>query len=596
MPKKLTHDEFVEEIKLINPRLKIIGRYVNNKTKIECQCLDCCEKLFIQPSYIKSSKGGHVCKDKIRTGNNSKSHEKFVKELHDINADIQVVGEYIKAQEKIECVCKICNHTWYPFAYSLLQGQGCPKCGVVKRTEKRKKSYDDFIKELNEINKNIIVIGKYVDYNTKIKCECKVCGNIWLPTPKALLRGSGCPICAIQKNADNLRKTHEEYVNELIENNISLRPIEQYIDSRTSILHKCLHCSSEHKYAPNDVLRRKYCTICQGNDLVVKYGVNSLWDTNPEIAEMLVNKEDGEIYSYKSTKKCNFICPNCRSLVKNKQIQYVVKHGLPCQKCSDGISYPMKFICCMFNQLNIEYDTEVTFNEWSFMLDDYIYKPRYDIVFRNYIVEVDGGFHKKEYSKKGRTIEEIKYIDNQKDILALNNGYKMIRIDCCESDMEYIKNNVLSSELNNMFDLSKINWIECHKYAISSKVKEVCDYWNQLENPSVTQVFTDLKMPRITVQRWLKKGALAGMCDYDPKREHLKNSKSTKNKKRKSVICLSTNKVYESISNAEKETGISASSISCNCIGKTKFAGRDKITGIKFQWLYYEDYLKNITS
>ena len=590
MPKKLTHDEFVEKAREINPSLKITSKYINSKTNINCECLRCGEKISIQPSYIISS-GGHICKDKRKTCKPCKTHEQFKTELYEINKDIELLSEYTKAQEKIKCKCLICENIWSPKACSLLMGQGCPECAKVKRSNKRRKPYETFIKELNDKNKDVIIIGEYVNSHTKTQCKCNACNNIWYTTPDILLRGSGCPVCAIKKNADNLRKTHEEYVNELIRDNISLRPIEQYIDSCTPILHKCLNCNSEHTYVPNDVLRRKYCSVCQGSDLVVKYGVNSLWDTNPEIAEILEDKENGKIYSYKSTKKCNFICPNCNSLVKGKQIQYVVKHGLPCQRCSDGISYPMKFMCCMFNQLNTEYDTEVIFNEWSFMLDGYMYKPRYDIVFGNYIVEVDGGFHKKEYSKKGRTIEEIKYIDNQKDILALNNGYKMIRIDCCESDMEYIKNNIISSDLNNIFDLSKIDWIECHRYAISSKVKKVCDYWNQLNEPSVTKVFTDLKMPRITVQRWLKRGALAGMCDYNPVDEGNKYREQIYKKNRKSVICLNTNKIYESLTKASKETGINLSTISNNCCGKVLYAGKDK-NNEKLYWMYYEDYLK----
>lgn len=387
------------------------------------------------------------------------------------------------------------------------------------------------------------------------------------------------------------RKTHEEYITDLIKNNISLRPIESYINSATPILHKCLDCGAIRKYIPNDVLRRKHCTICQGNDLVVEYGINSLWDTNPEIAEMLEDKEEGKIYSYKSTKKTNFICPNCYSLVKNKKIQYVVKHGLPCQKCSDGISYPMKFVTCMFNQLNVSYETEVVFNNWIFDFHGRDYKPRYDIVFSKYIVEVDGAIHMKKHSKSTMPIEDIKYIDFNKDQLAIKNGYEMIRIDCYNSNQDYISNNILNSKLNDIFDLSKIDWLECHKYAISSKVKEVCDYWNKLETPSVTQVFTDLKMPRITVQRWLKQGSLIWMCNYNAYEEGMKNRKKTKIKNCRSVICLNNKKRYISSIEAAKTYKISSSTISVACSGKCKYAGKTN-TGERLVWMYYDEYIK----
>jgi len=44
--------------------------------------------------------------------------------------------------------------------------------------------------------------------------------------------------------------------------------------------------------------------------------------------------------------------------------------------------------------------------------------------------------------------------------------------------------------------------------------------------------------------------------------------------------------------NGMKITGISESSISSNCTGKSKSAGIHPITGEKLHWMYLEDYLK----
>lgn len=589
MPRRLTHEEFVEKAKKINPTLKITGTYINSKTNIECQCLECGKKVFIQPGYITSNKG-HICKSKIKPSKQCKSHEVFVKELFEKNPNIKVVSKYTKAIEKIDCECKICGHIWSQVAYAVLYNGYCPEC---EKTNSLKNKRESFISELSLVNPNVKIIGDYINNHTKLECECKICGNVWSTIPDCLLRGKRCLKCANTENGIKLRKTHEQYVSELVDKNICLRPLEKYIKSSVPIMHKCLKCGTKRKYTPNDVLRRKHCTICQGSDLVVQYGVNSLYDTNPEVVLMLADKELGKCYSYKSTKKVDFICPNCNTLVKNKRINYVTKHGLSCPKCSDGISYPMKFVMCLFNQLNVQYDTEVIFDGWTFDFNGYEYKPRYDIVFDKYIIEVDGEVHIKQHSKSKMPIEDIQYIDENKDNLAYQHGYQMIRINCYQSDMNYIKNNILQSELNNILDLSTIDWLECHKYAISSKVKEVCDYWNKLDNPSVTQVFTDLKMPRITVQRWLKQGALAGMCNYNAYEESMKNRRSTKIKNCKSVICLNTKKVYISVSEAGRSNNLSGSTITNACNGKSKHAGKDKNTGEWLRWMYYEDYLKS---
>lgn len=51
---------------------------------------------------------------------------------------------------------------------------------------------------------------------------------------------------------------------------------------------------------------------------------------------------------------------------------------------------------------------------------------------------------------------------------------------------------------------------------------------------------------------------------------------------RKKVICMETQKIYDSITDASKDTNISISNISTCCSGKTKTSG-------KFHWRYYEE-------
>ena len=58
----------------------------------------------------------------------AKTHLNFVGELMKINPYIKVLGEYTSSHTPIECRCMLCNYTWYPRPYSLLNGGGCPNC------------------------------------------------------------------------------------------------------------------------------------------------------------------------------------------------------------------------------------------------------------------------------------------------------------------------------------------------------------------------------------------------------------------------------------------------------------------------------------
>lgn len=58
------------------------------------------------------------------------------------------------------------------------------------------------------------------------------------------------------------------------------------------------------------------------------------------------------------------------------------------------------------------------------------------------------------------------------------------------------------------------------------------------------------------------------------------------------VICLTTNKIFETIKSAGKEYGIKSTSRICQvCKGVYDYAGK-LADGTKLKWMYYEDFLK----
>ena len=65
----------------------------------------------------------------------------------------------------------------------------------IKKGPKRK-THEDFCKEMLAINKNIEIIGRYVLSTKKVQCKCRICGNTWEAFPSNLLKGKGCPVCS----------------------------------------------------------------------------------------------------------------------------------------------------------------------------------------------------------------------------------------------------------------------------------------------------------------------------------------------------------------------------------------------------------------
>lgn len=114
------------------------------------------------------------------------------------NPNIILVSAYQGTEKPIKCFCKECNNTWIshrPIDLFKRSG-GCPYCAEAKRWERRRKSHDDFVKDLFHINPNITVVGKYLGAHKYIRCKCNIDGCEWESYACNLLNGSaGCPIC-----------------------------------------------------------------------------------------------------------------------------------------------------------------------------------------------------------------------------------------------------------------------------------------------------------------------------------------------------------------------------------------------------------------
>ena len=71
--------------------------------------------------------------------------------------------------------------------------------------------------------------------------------------------------------------------------------------------------------------------------------------------------------------------------------------------------------------------------------------------------------------------------DELKYNLALRNGINpqnYISIDCSFSEKEFISKNILNSRLNEIFDLSNINWNKCDELGFKNIVKQFCEMFN----------------------------------------------------------------------------------------------------------------------
>lgn len=351
--------------------------------------------------------------------------------------------------------------------------------------------------------------------------------------------------------------THNEFLNNLLVANIKYVPIDEYKGRNKKIRFQCFN-NPEHIFEamPSNILNGTGCPYCARKKIFT--GETDMATTDPEMASMLFDIELGKRLSSWSDEITDWVCPKCGNIITSR-IHKVKQYGLKCSVCNDGISIPEKFLSSMLLQLEIKYKHDIPF-KWS-------NKKRYDfyIPSMNIVIEAHGMQHyEKGFDSAGgkRTVDEEKSNDKYKMELALNNGINdYIVIDCRYSNMLYIKNSIISSKLNEIFDLSIVDFCKCWEMSQNSIIPEIALLYNKGEH--ITEIASKFNIHYGTVIKYLKRATDIGLCKYEQHKNAYRESKR--------IICVETRKIYNSISNV-CEDGYDRSYVSNCCNNKCETA------------------------
>lgn len=325
------------------------------------------------------------------------------------------------------------------------------------------------------------------------------------------------------------------------------------------------------------------CPCCHGRATVVN--INSIVadkNTHWMIPFFQGGYDEAKKYNQNSGVKISPICPHCNNII-NKRVainSINTYKGVRCT-CGDKISYGEKFLNSLLNQIGIKFTSQLskTKFKWcgSYKFDFYFQYNKH-----KYIVEVNGMQHYTGGFERcgGKDLRVEQERDKVKKELALSNGIDhYIELDCRYSNLEYIKNSIINSKLNEVLNLDSVDYFKCEEFALGNLVKEVCCYWKINEGlVSTTNVSKVFNIDRSTSVKYLKKGAKLGWCNYDVQAEIEKGRKKlNRNGKmveifKEGVSCG----VFESMSEIERYgkellgEEFNHSNISAVCLGKRK--------------------------
>lgn len=369
--------------------------------------------------------------------------------------------------------------------------------------------------------------------------------------------------------------TNEEFqkrLKELRENGIDVFSNDVYTGSHKDI---DFYCSKGHRWPamPVNVFHKGCgCPYCSGRYPIV--GKTDLWTTHPEVARLLVNQNEGHLYSAHSETETGFVCPDCGSIII-KKIRKVTDGGLACKVCSDGISYPNKFARELLNQLcigNVEYEYSP---QW---LRPYHYDNYFELNDKKYVLEMDGGLGhgNNQFGTNEKDTIGLQR-DCFKDDLAVQHNINVIRIDCHYKNhnrFEYIRSNILLSLLSVLFDLSDANWTQCHQFATSSLMMKAARYYD--DGMGVGDIAQKMNYHPCTITAWLKQMASVNLCSYTVQ-DSRKRGCNKLYRPATSVKQYTKNHEYittfAKVIDAEIQTGVDHANIVACCKGRISSAG-----------------------
>ena len=423
-------------------------------------------------------------------------------------------------------------------------------------------------------------IFEILEYKTqKSKVTIKFNGEVLITTTDAILK------CHLGIVTGHKFYGYKYNIDDLIMNDkCNFKILDRYStnEKKRDRSYKCLcnKCLGEFE-RPQYNIEKYGCPICC-NQKIIK-GLNDIFTVYPWTKEYIVNINECEKYSAKSSYKTKIMCPVCKE-VKRVCLSTLTKKRFGCM-CNDGVSYPEKFLYNLLREFEVDMK-----RQYSLKTEGNKYYYDFYVPVLNMIIETHGRQHYVESGfsiKGGRNIKEEQINDKFKRELALASGVEYyIELDCRKSELEWIKNSILNSKLAKLFDLSNIDWAGIDEKSIkSSNMIRACKLWK--DDASILEIEQDLSVCASTVRSYLKRGTELGICEYNSKKElekrNISNGKLFGKINSRKVICINDNRKFNSIKECkiyyELKYNIKFHNISSVCRGIRKTSG-----GLKFRY------------
>lgn len=194
MPKKITHEEFIEKLKLIKPNIEVISQYDGNKKYITVRCTIHNHTWQSKPNWLmhEGKYDCQKCYDERRGETTRIGKEAFVEKANIIygNKFDYSKTDYVNNKTKIIIICPQHGEFLTVPQTHINGSDGCPKCA------NRNVTTEEFIEKARKIHGDKYDYSKVI-YKTnrdKVIIICSIHGE-FQQAPDKHLGGHNCPVC-----------------------------------------------------------------------------------------------------------------------------------------------------------------------------------------------------------------------------------------------------------------------------------------------------------------------------------------------------------------------------------------------------------------
>lgn len=208
---------YIEEVEqLVGNTYTVLGEYKGAHPKVKMRHNECGYIFDMSPTGFLS---GRRCPD--CGGTRKKTHKEFSDEVFELVGDeYEVLTEYKTNRDSI-CLRHnhdFCNNNEYTTTpTSFLRGSRCHVCSEEKRRISQTTTNEEFQSKLLQTYKGKTTTeDPFVTTKTPLRFTHEECGRTFEASPEGLFQNKqGCYLCTLEKRVNKLRKSHQEFEEEI---------------------------------------------------------------------------------------------------------------------------------------------------------------------------------------------------------------------------------------------------------------------------------------------------------------------------------------------------------------------------------------------